>query len=112
MKKNILAKKVGKAIANQRKQAGLTQAKVAIALDIETETVSRLETGSISPTLERLTQFSELFNCQVIDFFRDDTGDLEAQAQTIAGLLTPLNSEERKAIVKMVSDVVRLVKKK
>jgi transcriptional regulator with XRE-family HTH domain len=59
----------------------LTQAQVAAQLGIETETVSRLETGVISPTLERLDQLSRLFNCPVSAFFPDETTDARADPE-------------------------------
>ncbi|MDR2352078.1 MAG: helix-turn-helix domain-containing protein [Deltaproteobacteria bacterium] len=40
-------------MARQRKITQLTQAQVAEKLGVELETVSRLETGAISATLER-----------------------------------------------------------
>jgi transcriptional regulator with XRE-family HTH domain len=73
MKYVFLIKQVGQAIAKQRKIAHLTQSQVADKLGIETESVSRMETGAISPTLDRLEQFSELFGCPPIVFFQDDT---------------------------------------
>jgi transcriptional regulator with XRE-family HTH domain len=69
MNQKSLTRQVGKAIAGRRKSANLTQAQVAEQLGIENESVSRLETGSKSLTLERLEQFSQLFGCSVASFF-------------------------------------------
>ena len=46
---------VGKAIARERKYAGFTQENVAQKISVEKETVSRLETGDIPPSLNALS---------------------------------------------------------
>jgi len=112
MKSLILVKKVGKAIARQRKRAGMTQAQVAHELRIETETVSRLENGAISATLERLEQFGELFNCSVELFFQEDNEDVEGMAKNMAGMLQPLKAEERKLLLNFMSEAVKLFKRR
>lgn len=53
----------------------LTKAHVACQLGIDTENVFRLETGVMSPTLERLDQLSRLFNCSIKVFLSDKTPD-------------------------------------
>ena len=45
---------VGKAIAERRKIARMTQQKVAEALGVEKETISRLESGETAQTVDRL----------------------------------------------------------
>ena len=103
-----LALRVGRAIGRYRKLAGLTQAKVAGLLGIETETVSRLETGAISATLDRLEQFAELYCCPVASFFQEETEDAEGMARTMIGLLKPLTSDERRLMVNFVAEAGRL----
>jgi len=103
-----LVKKVGQALARHRGQAGLTQAKVAGLLGIETETVSRLETGAIAATLGRLEQFAALFRCPVVSFFQDMTDDAESLARTLAELLKPLSEDERKLLVGFMAEAGRL----
>lgn len=110
MNKKTLAKKVGKALAAHRKQSGLTQAQVASELKIETETVSRLETGAISATLERLEQFSELFGCSVEVFFQENDDDAEGFAKKMAGMIKPLKSDEQKLLLNFVTEAIKLFK--
>lgn len=110
MKTIKLVKKVGKAIARQRKLAGLTQAQVSRELSIETETVSRLETGTISATLERLEQLGELFNCPVEIFFQEESEDVEGLAKNMVGMLQKLKADERKLLLNFVSEAIKLFK--
>lgn len=103
-----LVKKVGQALARHRCQAGLTQAKVAGHLGIETETVSRLETGAIAATLGRLEQFAAIFDCPVVSFFQDVTEDADGLAGTLAEFLKPLPEDERKLLVGFMAEASRL----
>jgi transcriptional regulator with XRE-family HTH domain len=108
---NELAKNVGQAITHFRKKANLTQAKVAEHLGIEPATVSRIETGVISPTLERLEQFGQMFNCPIAVFFRDVTDDAESTAYTLADMLRPLNKDQRKLIVNFIDNACNFLLK-
>lgn len=102
-------KAVGKAIAAQRARAGLTQGQVAERLGVEKETISRMETGVIQPTLSRLHQFSVLFNCPVHHFFWTDQGGPDTQADTIADMLRNLPEEKRTSVVRLVAEMVRVL---
>ncbi len=66
-----LAKSVGKAIGRQRQQAGLTQEQVAEHLKIGMEAVSRMERGLVVPTVVRLAELAQLFECELADFLRE-----------------------------------------
>lgn len=112
MKTIKLAKKVGRAIAGQRKQMGMTQLQVARALAMEIETVSRLENGAISATLERLEQFSQLFGCPVEAFFREESSEADQMARNITDLLGSLKLEERRLLLGFIQEAVKLFKKR
>ena len=109
MSKSGLAKVVGQGVARQRKAAGMTQAQVAEKLQIEKETVSRMETGAISPTLARLEQLSEIFECPVRQFFWQESADERVQADTIADMIRELPVERRELVVRFVADVVKVL---
>lgn len=95
-------------IARWRKKAGLTQAQVAERISVEKETVSRLESGKISLTVERLQQLAVIFGCSVTDLLKEPSVELQVQAETIVDMLRPLSQEEREAVVRFVGDAVRL----
>lgn len=107
-----LARNVGAVIAARRKAKGLTQAQVAETLAIEKETMSRIETGVISPTLPRLRQLSEILNCPIGDLFRLPSDDMEKQAALIAEMMVDLPAPERALLVEFVADVVKLFRAK
>jgi len=100
-----IAKRVGAAIAHHRKQAGYTQIRVADALGLEKETVSRIETGVISPTIFRLAQFAHLFQCPISALFGEYRGKPMEDATEIAEALNGLPIEDRRSILRIVADI-------
>jgi transcriptional regulator with XRE-family HTH domain len=108
--KTAFIKSVGHAIARQRRLANMTQAQTAEKLGVEKESVSRMETGSISPTLARLEQLGKIFGCPVRQFFWHESGDEQTQADTIADMIQTLPEERRELVVRFVADVVRTLK--
>jgi transcriptional regulator with XRE-family HTH domain len=111
MDEDRLAKRVGQAIARQRRLARWTQAQVAEKLGIEVETVSRMETGTRPASLTRLEQLSELLCCPVIRFFQEE-GEDETQIllQTLADILGTMRPEAKSLLVNFMSDAARLFK--
>jgi transcriptional regulator with XRE-family HTH domain len=104
-----LLKKIGQAIAKQRNLAQMTQATVASKLEIEPESVSRLETGVNAPSLSRLAQFSLLFDCPIEAFFRDDIDDSTDFMATLADITRPLDHQGQKLVLRLVSEVANFV---
>lgn len=107
-----LVKSVGKAIAAQRKLAGLTQVQVADKLQIEKESVSRIETGAVVPSLLRLEQIADALGCPVRKFFLHQAGDERMQADAIADMIHVLPADSRELVVKFVADVVHVLSSK
>ena len=123
-----LAREVGGIIAIRRKAKGLTQAQLAEYMDIEKESVSRIETGHIAPTLARLAQIAKLLDCEISDLLKISTHDVNDQAlalmnrmedlsegqQTIlldlfgkvAMALGKLNVKDRKVVEKFLGDIL------
>lgn len=95
-------------IAKRRKELGLTQAQVAEIISMEKESLSRMEAGKITPSLDRLEKIAAALGCPIADLFRDNSPDTQAQAQIIADLIQPLLPQEQKAVIRFVGDAVRL----
>ena len=111
MSEKKLIKSVGRAIASQRRIAGMTQSEVAVRLKVEKETISRLETGAISPTLTRLHQLGVLFGCPIRHFFGQEKGTEQEQAGAIADMLRTLSAERRERLVRCISELVEALQK-
>lgn len=103
-----LPKIVGHVIRKLRDQKGLTQAQLAFDLEVEPETISRLETGNISATLDRLLQLSAYFGCSIETFFKDDEEDLTMIIDDITACLDPLSPEDKKKVAAYMVKISKL----
>ncbi|MGU5551800.1 MULTISPECIES: helix-turn-helix domain-containing protein [Aeromonas] len=101
-----LAKSVGKAIGRQRQQAGLTQDQVAEHLDIGMEAVSRMERGKVVPTVVRLTELAQLFDCELADFLRETSNRPTEQGILLSQQLARLDSADRELVLAMIERLV------
>ncbi|WP_321868109.1 helix-turn-helix domain-containing protein [Paraburkholderia tropica] len=102
-----LAKSVGAALSRWRKGANYTQARAADLLGLEKETISRIETGAISPTLHRLGQFARLYGCPVAAFF----AEADDSAHRIAALLDGLDAEDRESVIRCAQEISAIAKR-
>lgn len=123
-----LAREVGGIIAMRRKAKGWTQAQLAEHMEIEKETLSRIETAHIAPTLARLAQIAKLLDCDISDLLKISTPDVSDQAlslmsrmddlsdsqQTllmdlfgrVAFAMNKLNTKDRKVVEKFLGDIL------
>jgi transcriptional regulator with XRE-family HTH domain len=101
--------KVGQAIAKQRIKANMTQAAVASLLEIEPESVSRLETGFYAPSLERLAQFAAIFGCSIQSFFRDGTEDINDLILSLTDIISPLGHKNQSLTLNFMSQLVSFI---
>ncbi len=103
LKQKKIAKTIGAAVAHFRVEAGLTQEEVAEKMGIGNEAVSRMERGAVLPTVGRLFEFADLFDCQISDFMLGASDRIQDQAGAIAHLIKDLAPGDRE----MVLDIVK-----
>lgn len=101
-----LAQKIGKLIAQKRKQQALTQACLAEQLGITVDAMSKMERGVIKPSVERLEELAVILQCQTADFLTQTSTSVSDQDQRIQKLLQKLSPKEREGVVQMVELVV------
>lgn len=106
-KMKALAHAIGKAIAQQRAACELTQEDVAEQLGIGNEAVSRIERGIVMPTVGRLAEFAQIFNCAIADFVLPISPLPSDQVQYLSKLLQDLQDADRKIIVEIVETLVQ-----
>lgn len=100
-----LARKLGAAIAWRRDQAGLTQEELSEMLGIGNQAISRIERGAVMPTLPRLYELAEAFECR-IDELLLSTSDRDAdQAAVIAQQIARLHPRDRDLVVHVVKQL-------
>ena len=101
-----LAQSIGRAIAKYRLMAGLTQAQVAERLNISNEAVSRMERGTIMPTVARLIQLAHIFNCEATDLLKESSHNIHDQAHRLIDLMKQLNDTERQHLLGIIESMV------
>lgn len=106
----LVAAKVGAAIAARRQNLGLSQLHIAHSIGVERETVARMEGGSIAPSLFRLTQLAEVLQCPIATFFEGYSELAETDAMRVSGLMADLPKANREAIVQVVSYVAQAMR--
>ena len=100
--KGALVKAVGQAIASRRVAAGLSQERVAEALGITREAVSRMETGVAVPSVVRLAELAEIYQCGVGELLTEASNRKVDQATQILELLDILPDEKREIVMSVV----------
>ena len=106
-----LAREVGGIIAIRRKAKGWTQAQLAERMDIEKETVSRLETGHIAPTLARLAQIAKLLDCDISDLLKISTPDVSDQALALMNRMEDLSESQQTILLDLFAKVALAMSK-
>ena len=77
-----LKKLLGKKIQTIRKSRMLTQEKLAELIDIETPSLSYIETGKYSPSVETLQKLADALNVKPWEFYYfDDISDDEKREE-------------------------------
>jgi transcriptional regulator with XRE-family HTH domain len=104
--KTRLAESLGKAIARHRATCGLTQEQVAEHLGIGVEAVSRMERGVVLPTVMRLAEFADVFDCNVADLLTETSSRASDQASHLAQHLSRLNEADRGFVLDIVERLV------
>jgi transcriptional regulator with XRE-family HTH domain len=110
IKHQSLAKSVGVLIAARRKSLGLTQGELAERVGIEQESMSRIETGSITPSLNRLFSLADALDCTVESLLSPASRRKPDQSLLLEKLLGELDEAERAFVVRMVSDFSKFVR--
>ncbi len=100
-----MAREVGGIIAVRRRTKGWTQAQLAEQMGIEKETVSRLETGHISPTLARLEQMAKLLECEISDLLKISTPDVSGQALALMNRMENLSESQQTILLDLFGKV-------
>ena len=102
----LLAKRVGKAIARQRQLAGLTQEQVAERLEIGGAAISRMERGLVVPTIVRLAELAELFGCELADLLRETSNRPTEQGIVLSQQMAGLDDVDRKLLLNIITSLV------
>lgn len=103
----LVSQTIGRAIAKHRQLAGLTQAQVAEMLNISNEAVSRMERGTIMPTVARLIYLADIFGCETADLLTESSSKTIDQSRYLANLLGQLDEMERVEIMEIMERMIK-----
>ena len=104
-----LFKSIGRTLAHRREAKGMTQDQVSEALHIGTEAVSRMERGLTMPTVQRLAELAEIYECGIDELLIASSTRTSDQAELISQILQTLPEADRAMIVEVVQKIaVRL----
>ncbi len=92
-------RRVGAALAYQRRLKGLSQQQVGEAIGVEPETISRMETGVISPSLKRLCQLAQVLDCPVEQIMGEASHQPHALLHRLGEQLSVLSDRDRGFVI-------------
>lgn len=107
-----LAERVGRVIAIHRKSRGLKQEDVAERLEIGVEAVSRIERGVATPSLNRLFELADMFECEVSDLLTAVSSRPADQTARISSLLEGLSKQDRELVLNTLSAIAGRLREK
>ena len=111
---------LGKKLRMRRQSLGLTQTKVAQAINVTFQQIQKYEKGTNGVSSTRLMQLSKFLNLPITYFFQDykDYKDADSTKDTsgnlnysfLTSIFTDLSSEEKEKILKILGNVEGLEK--
>lgn len=90
-------KAIGQRIKRIRKERDLTQEKLAETLDISTEHLSRIETGSYRPSLTLIEKISEILETDEQTLMFGNSSETSSSSQ-LSDKIECLSEDKKKAI--------------
>ena len=98
---------IGNNIKEQRKKAGFTQAELAEKINVDPKYISRLETGTSTPSISTVIKISEVLKIDFQSFFVTESLEKRNQmTNSIVLKLSKANIKELRTIFDMVSLIV------
>lgn len=105
-----ITEEVGKRLAEYRKKAGLSQAQLGEMLGLEKESVSRIESGKIAPSLSRLAMFCESLNVSFEELLTQVSPHPTDEAKTLIASLQDLSPRQRDIVLRTAHNLAALLR--
>ncbi|MCA8449004.1 helix-turn-helix domain-containing protein [Burkholderia vietnamiensis] len=105
-----LISRIGPRLAERRREIGLTQTRMAERMGIAEESLSRLESGRVTPTIERLIQFCDVLGLSLDDVLLQVSAVPSDEAKVLTKSiedLTPMQREVVLANARNLADLLR-----
>lgn len=104
-----LAIQIGAIIQAHRKALSMTQEALSEIVELQPETISRMENGKMLPTIEKLVEIADVFKLPVAVFFEHIDGasrqpETALYAQRIIAALEKLPTDSKQFVLKVAQD--------
>ncbi|ABE30567.1 Predicted transcriptional regulator, XRE family [Paraburkholderia xenovorans LB400] len=104
-----LARSIGAAIAARRKALGMTQERLSELIQIEQSSLSRIERGTLIPSLERLASIAEELECGLADLFYVGGVNSHDRAARVHEKLSHLTPSQQEIFERLIDDALALL---
>ncbi len=107
-----LYQQIGERVRTYRKLGRLTQERLAEKADLSVHYLSRIETGSATPTLESLARIAEALGVQIgelFQFLKGEPQEAKELIRQITRLLKGRRPEELSMIKSLIGQIVELL---
>jgi len=107
-----LAKRLGKNVAERRKQLEWTQEQVAERVGVDAETISRFERGANLPSLLTLEKLSTALRLSVGDLLSKHRPETANETAVFDALISGLSSDERAFVITVARNCCDYLRKR
>ena len=100
-------KNIGQKVRRIREEKQWTQEFIANKLEISQNTYSKIESGSIKLTIDRISELSKILDVPIEDMLSDDTKTFHLNNKHIEKFYIENLQEENKGLVQSLKDQVK-----
>lgn len=90
---------LGRAIAAQRKTLGLSQNDLAGMIEVDAETISRFERGTVLPSLRRLLRVAAALQVSLVELLAQSSQLPEDQRQKLLMAMQDVNEKDQQLLL-------------
>lgn len=104
-KEESITKRVGNRIAELRQSRNWSQAELACRLQLEPETIDRLECGTSTPSLQTLESLAAALQVRISDLVSEPAATLNQQAMQISAWLAELEPADNVLVTGVIQQL-------
>ena len=102
--------KFGENLYNLRKNANMSQEKLAEKMSVSRQSISKWENGESYPEMDKILKLCNIFHCKINDLVHEDLTDINSLDEEIIMNVVKFN-EKKQNQVKSLSNVISLIGK-
>jgi transcriptional regulator with XRE-family HTH domain len=100
--------KFGENLYNLRKNAKMSQEKLAEKMNVSRQSISKWENGDSYPEMDKIFKLCDIFHCKINNLVHEDLTDINSLDEEIIMKVVKFNQEKQKQ-VKTLSNVIELI---